>query len=166
MLNHAVLLLNQNYEPLSVCNVRRAVTLVFLGKAEMIEENSGWLHSVDYQIKIPSVIRLSRQVRVPYRRVVLNRRNLMIRDDYTCQYCGHKKLPLTIDHVIPRNYGGRDNWENLVVACQKCNNRKGNQTPEQAGLKLVRKPLKPHYFLYLHRILGVKDEHWKPYLFL
>ncbi len=166
MLNQAVLLLNQNYEPLSVCNVKRAVVLIFLGKAEMVEKNSGILHSINDQMYIPSVIRLSHFVKVPTKRILLNRKNLLIRDNFTCQYCGKKVQPLTIDHVIPKHYGGKDCWENLVVACQTCNHKKGNQTPEQAGMKLIQNPKKPHYFFYLHKIIGIKDDHWKPYLFL
>jgi 5-methylcytosine-specific restriction endonuclease McrA len=166
MLNRAVLLLNQNYQPLSVCNVKRAVTLIFLGKAEMVEKNSGSVHSVSYQMPIPSVIRLAWLVRVPTKRIILNRKNLMIRDNYMCQYCGRKTQPLTIDHVIPRHYGGGDTWENLVVACQVCNHRKANRTPEQAGMQLMQQPKRPHHFFYLQKIIGVKDEHWKPYLFI
>ncbi|OPX34162.1 HNH endonuclease [candidate division KSB1 bacterium 4484_188] len=166
MLNHAVLLLNQSYEPLTVCNVKRAITLIYLGKAEMVEKNSGWLHSVSMQVPIPSVIRLGRQIKVPRTRILLNRKNLIIRDNHTCQYCGKKTSPLTIDHVIPKHYGGKDTWENLVVACQACNHRKANRTPEQAGMTLIRKPQKPHYFFYLQKIIGVKDQQWKPYLFI
>jgi len=165
-LNQAVLLLNQNYEPLSVCNVKRAVVLIFLGKAEMVEKNSGILHSISTHIPIPSVIRLSRHIKVPQKRILLNRKNLMIRDNYTCQYCGKKVQPLTIDHIIPKHFGGSDSWENLVVACQICNHKKGNRTPEQAGMHLIQKPKKPHYFFYLYKIIGIKDSHWKPYLFL
>ena len=166
MLSRPVLLLNQNYEPLSVCNVKRAVVLIFLEKAEMVEKNSGVIHSVNAQMTIPSVIRLGRHIKVPQKRILLNRKNLIIRDNFTCQYCGRRTHPLTIDHVIPRHYGGKDTWENLVVACQACNNRKANLTPEQAGMKLISQPKKPHYFFYLHKIIGIKDEHWKPYLFL
>lgn len=166
MLNHAVLLLNQSYEPLTVCNVKRAITLIYLGKAEMVEKNSGWLHSVSMQMPIPSVIRLGRQIKAPRTRILLNRKNLIIRDNHTCQYCGKKTSPLTIDHVIPKHYGGKDTWENLVVACQACNHRKANRTPEQAGMTLIRQPQKPHYFFYLQKIIGVKDQQWKPYLFI
>lgn len=165
-LNQAVLLLNQNYEPLTVCNVKRAVVLLFLQKAEMVEKNSGILHSAYQEVPIPSVIRLSRQIRVPHKRILLNRKNLLIRDNHTCQYCGRRVQPLTIDHVIPKQYGGTDSWENLVVACQICNHHKGNKTPEQAGMDLVQRPRKPHYFFYLYKIIGVKYDHWKPYLFL
>jgi 5-methylcytosine-specific restriction endonuclease McrA len=166
ILNRSVLLLNQNYEPLMVCNVKRAVMLIFLGKAEMVEKNSGWIHSVSTQVPIPSVIRLAWQVKVPQKRILLNRRNLLIRDNHTCQYCGRRTHPLTIDHIIPKHYGGKDTWENLVVACQACNHRKANLTPDQAGMKLIRRPKKPHYFFYLQEIIGLKDEHWKPYLFI
>ncbi len=166
MLNRSVLLLNQNYEPLTICNVRRAIRLIFMGKAEMVEKNSGWIHTVSQEFPIPSVIRLSRFTKVPRKRIQLNRRNLLIRDDYTCQYCGRKTHPLTIDHVIPKQYGGKDTWENLVVACLACNHKKANRTPEQAGMKLIKQPRKPHYFFYLQKIIGVKDEHWKPYLFI
>ncbi len=166
MLNHAVLLLNQNYEPLSVCNVKRAVTLIFLGKAEMVEKNSGWIHSVSMELPIPSVVRLSRHIKVPPKRILLNRKNLMIRDNYTCQYCGRKTMPLTIDHVIPKHFGGKDTWENLVVACQTCNHLKANRTPEQAGMELIQQPKKPHYFFYLQKVIGPKDESWKRYLFM
>ncbi|MFN2126844.1 MAG: HNH endonuclease, partial [Anaerolineales bacterium] len=100
MLNQAVLLLNQNYEPLTICNVKRAVILIFLGKAEMIENNSGVLHSVSLEMPIPSVIRLARNVRAPRKQIMLNRKNLMIRDNHTCQYCGRRVQPLTIDQVI------------------------------------------------------------------
>ena len=166
MLNQAVLLLNQNYEPLTICNVKRAVILIFLGKAEMIEKNSGVLHSVSLEIPIPSVIRLARNVRAPRKQIMLNRKNLMIRDNHTCQYCGRRVQPLTIDHVIPKHYGGKDSWDNLVVACHSCNHRKANRTPEQAGMQLIATPKKPHYFFYLHKVIGIKDIHWKPYLFI
>ncbi len=166
MLSRPVLLLNQNYEPVSICTVKRAMILLFLEKAEMVEKNSGYIHTVNQTFPIPSVIRLLRRIRIPPRRILLNRKNLLIRDNYTCQYCGRKGGELTIDHVIPKHYGGRDVWENLVVACQACNHRKANRTPEQAGMKLIRQPKKPHYFFYLQKIVGVRDEHWKPYLFI
>jgi 5-methylcytosine-specific restriction endonuclease McrA len=115
---------------------------------------------------IPSVVRLARQVKIPHKKILLNRKNLMIRDNHSCQYCGKKTQPLTIDHIIPKQFGGNDSWENLVVACQVCNHKKGNRTPEQAGMELIQIPRKPHYFFYLYKIIGVKDDHWKPYLFL
>lgn len=166
MLNHDVLLLNQNYEPLTVCTVRRAVRLIFMDKAEIVEKNSGWIRSVSLKFPVPCVIRLSRKVTVPHKTILLNRKNIMIRDNYVCQYCGKRSHNLTIDHVIPRHYGGKDSWENLVAACQSCNHRKANLTPEQAGIELIQKPKRPHYFFYLQKIIGVKYESWKPYLFI
>ena len=166
MLNRSVLLLNQNYEPLTVCNVKKAIILIYLGKAELIEHNHGWIRSISTRYPIPSVIRLITYVRAPRKRIVLNRKNLLIRDNYTCQYCGRRTHPLTVDHVIPKQYGGKDTWENLVIACLPCNNRKANRTPEEAGMSLIRKPKRPNAFFFFQHFIGVKDEKWKPYLFL
>lgn len=166
MLNRNVLLLNQNYEPLAVCNVKKAIILIYLGKAEPIEKDSAWVRSVSTQIRLPIVIRLIRFARAPQRRIILNRKNLLIRDNYTCQYCGRHTQPLTVDHVVPKQFGGKDTWENLVIACLPCNNRKANRTPEQAGMKLLNPPRKPHHFFYFQHFIGIKDERWKPYLFM
>ncbi|GAB4332615.1 MAG: HNH endonuclease [Calditrichia bacterium] len=166
LLNQTVLLLNKSYEPLSICNVKRALKLLYLGKAEVVEQNHGLLHSARQTISVPSVIRLARYVKVPYKKVILNRRNLLIRDRSTCQYCGKKTPPLTIDHVVPKQFGGKDDWENLVIACQSCNHRKGNRTPEQAGMRLLRRPSRPSYYFYLQHIAGLDADRWKPYLFL
>ena len=166
MLNRSVLLLNQNYEPLAVCNVKKAIILIYLGKAEPIEKDSAWIRSVTTQIRLPIVIRLVKFARAPQRRIILNRKNLLIRDNYTCQYCGRRTHPLTVDHVIPKQFGGSDTWENLVIACLPCNNRKANRTPEQAGMSLLNKPRKPNHFFYFQHFIGVKDERWKPYLFM
>ncbi len=166
MLNKAVLLLNQNYEPLTVCNVKKAVILIYLGKAEIVEKSVLWLHSVNSVFPLPSVIRLVSFIRLPRKKILLNRKNLLVRDQYRCQYCGRRTHPLTIDHVIPKQYGGKNTWDNLVVACLPCNNRKANRTPEQAGMKLLATPKKPNHFFYIQYFIGIKDERWKPYLFL
>lgn len=166
MLDRSVLLLNQNYEPLTVCNGKKAIILLYLGKAEILEEDSGWVHSVNTKMRLPSVIRLVFFVKAPKKRVILNRKNLLIRDGYSCQYCGHRAHHLTIDHVIPKNFGGNNSWENLVVACLPCNNKKANRTPEQAGMKLIKKPKKPNYFFYIQHYFGIKDTRWRPYLFM
>ncbi|RMG69172.1 MAG: HNH endonuclease [Calditrichaeota bacterium] len=166
MLNKSVLILNQNYEPITVCNVKKAIILIYLGKAEIIERRPQWVHSVSFQLPLPSVIRLMVFVKVPRKKVLLNRKNLLIRDHFTCQYCGRRTHPLTIDHVIPRQYGGKDTWENLVVACLPCNNRKANRTPEQAGMKLINQPRRPNHFFYIQHFIGVKEESWRPYLFM
>lgn len=166
MLNRSVLLLNQNYEPLTVCNAKKAIILIYLGKAEILEKDSVWIHSVNTKIPLPSVIRLIFFINAPKKKIILNRKNLLIRDRHRCQYCNRRVNPLTIDHVIPRNYGGNNSWENLVVACLPCNNRKANRTPEQAGMNLIKKPKKPNYFFYIQSFLGIEDERWRPYLFM
>jgi len=141
--------------------------MLFLGKAEMIEKNNGeTIRSVRLCIPIPSVVRLGFYIKVPPKRVLLSRKNIIKRDGHRCQYCSANHLPMTVDHVIPKLYGGKDSWENLVCACIKCNNIKGNQTPEQAGLKLLKKPRTPNHITFLQRFVGISDDRWKQYLFL
>jgi 5-methylcytosine-specific restriction endonuclease McrA len=166
MLNKSVLLLNQNYEPLTVCNVKKAIILIFLEKAEVIENDTVFIHSVNSKMHLPVVIRLKRFARAPEKKIILNRKNLLIRDNHSCQYCGRKIQPLTVDHVIPKQFGGSDTWENLVIACLPCNNRKGNRTPEQAAMRLISRPKKPNYFFYFQNFIGLRDERWRTYLFM
>ncbi len=166
VLNRSVLLLNQNYEPLSVCGLKKAIVLIYLGKAEAIENDALLIHSVSTQMPIPNVIRLIRYARAPKRKILLNRKNLLIRDNHSCQYCGRRSHQLTIDHVIPKQFGGRDTWENLVIACLPCNNRKANRTPEQAEMRLLNPPKKPNPFFFFQHFLGARHESWRPYLFL
>ena len=166
MLNGSVLLLNQNYEPLMVCNVKKAIILLYLGKAEAIENDSLWIRSVNSKMHMPVVIRLKKFARAPQKRIILNRKNLLIRDNYSCQYCGRTGQPLTVDHIVPKQFGGRDTWENLVIACLPCNNRKGNRTPEQAEMKLLNRPKRPNHFFYFQHFIGIKHDQWKPYLFM
>ena len=167
MLSRNVLVLNQNYEPLSVCTVKRAVILLYLGKAEIIERYDGQtIHSISWSIPTPSVVRLGYYVRMPSKTVLLSRKNIVKRDGHRCQYCGESSGPMTVDHVIPKIYGGKDSWDNLVCACIKCNNIKGNKTPEQAGLKLWRRPKKPNQITFIQQFIGIEDKNWKPYLFL
>ena len=161
-----VLVLNQNYEPMCVCSSRKAIIMLFLQKAEMVEHDHGWIHSVNDAMRLPSIVRLSKMVKVPKRRVILNRKNVLKRDKFQCQYCGTLKPPLTIDHVFPRNRGGRDTWENLVCACPECNSKKGNRTPEEVHMKLMRTPKKPGYIFFIQQLVGNPDERWKPYLFM
>ena len=166
-LSRPVLVLNQNYEPLSVCTTRRAVVLVYLGKAEIIEALSGQRIRASCQnFTAPSVVRLGMYVKRPQKRVVLTRRNIVKRDGHRCQYCGQSRTAMTVDHVIPRNRGGDDAWENLVCACVRCNNRKGDRTPEEAGLTLRRRPRRPSHITYIQRFIGLGDQRWKQYLFL
>lgn len=166
MFHSPVLLLNQNYEPLTVLKLRRAVNLLLLGKVDLIEnDHSGSIRSINIKIPVPSVLRLKYYVQIKRKEIPLNKKNILKRDNYECQYCGKKGGQMTTDHVIPKALGGEDSWENLVCACVECNNRKGNRTLQTANIKLRKKPKKPSYFTFVLREIGKPDERWRPYLF-
>jgi 5-methylcytosine-specific restriction endonuclease McrA len=114
----------------------------------------------------PSIIRLSHYINVPYKKVVLTRRNILRRDAYKCAYCGRADLPLTIDHIVPKAKGGLDSWENLICACTSCNNKKGDRTPDEAQMPLRIKPFKPSHIMFIKTVVGKLDDNWKPYLYL
>jgi 5-methylcytosine-specific restriction endonuclease McrA len=138
-----------------------------MGKADLVlDDKRKNLHTVSQVFPWPSVIRLSRYINVPYKKVVLTRKNILRRDLYKCSYCGRGDLPLTIDHVIPRARGGVDSWENLVCACTICNNKKGDRTPEEANMSLANRPFKPSHIMFIKNVVGKLDETWKPYLYL
>ncbi|MBI5464115.1 MAG: HNH endonuclease [Ignavibacteriales bacterium] len=162
-----VLVLNNNYEPLSICNVKKAIILLWLGKAELIAAADGRvLRSVSTTMPYPSIVRLSVYVRVPYKKTVLSRKNILRRDGHRCQYCGRSEGMLTVDHIVPKARGGVDTWENLVAACVVCNNRKGDRTPHEASMHLMRKPIRPNHVMFIRHFVGSVDDHWKPYLFM
>jgi 5-methylcytosine-specific restriction endonuclease McrA len=166
-MNAKVLILNQNYEPMSVITARKAVILLFLGKAELIAAQDGkQVRSVAMAMPFPSIVRLSVYVHVPFKRIILSRKNILRRDGHRCQFCGRGDLPLTVDHVVPISRGGEDNWDNLVCACVDCNNKKGDRTPEEAHMALRRKPIRPNHVTFIRHFVGALDERWKPYLFL
>jgi len=146
--NRAVLVLNQNYEPLNVCNVRRAIVLVIDGKAEILETHDTTVNTARAKYPSPSVIRLVYLIKRPRPRVKLTRREIFIRDNFTCQYCGRQVSDLTLDHVIPRSRGGQHTWENLVSACKPCNHRKGGKTLSEAKMTLRQQPYEPTAGLY------------------
>ena len=166
LLSKSVLVLNQNYEPLNVCSVRRALILILRGKAQAVEIAEEVIHSVRQNFPVPSVVRLERYIHAPRRRVVLSKRNVFKRDNYQCQYCGGKEAKLTLDHVVPRKFGGQSTWENLVCACARCNNKKGEHHPEFVGLKLRSKPKRPNNVSFIRNFVGIRDHNWKPYLFV
>lgn len=143
LLNEPVLILNVNFEPLHVCDMRRAIALLMAGKAETILNGRGVIHSASAQFHLPSIIKLQYMVQRPRPRVSLSKREVLRRDNYTCQYCGRKGYHLTIDHVVPRHAGGPHRWTNLVAACSTCNRRKGGRTPEQANMQLLNEPREP-----------------------
>ena len=126
ILNRKVLVLNQSYEPLMVINAKRAIILVLKEKVELLEKYANSIRTVSASFDFPSVVRLNFYVRIKYKDIALNRKNLLKRDNNRCQYCNSPSIPLTIDHIVPRNKGGQDTWENLVAACVKCNTKKGN----------------------------------------
>ena len=151
-----VLVLNQNYEPLNVCNVRRAVVLLDRGKAELLVNGRGELRTTRLIFVAPSVIRLIYLVRRPVLQRRLSRREVFARDNHTCQYCGREGRGLTLDHVIPRFRGGAHTWENVATACISCNHRKAGRTPKEAGIRLLRDPRAPRpnpYYLFHRRPL-------------
>ena len=148
MWNTAVLVLNQNYEPLNVCSARRAVVLLDRGKAEILEEADRILHTPSKAFSLPSVIRLVYLIRRPRPQVRLSRREVFVRDRFTCQYCGKQTKDLTLDHVFPRHRGGKHTWENLVSACKTCNHRKAGRTPQEARMHLLREPFQPRADAY------------------
>jgi 5-methylcytosine-specific restriction endonuclease McrA len=168
-LHRPVLVLNASYEPINVCAARRAIVLVLKGVASTEEHSHAHVHSCRQTVRLPSVIRLLEYRRIPVQTRSLSRKNILLRDRYTCQYC-LDTLPsseLTLDHVIPRSRGGESTWENLVACCLACNNRKGNRTPEEAGLKLARspRPFSLHTSRHLMRMLARGEDKWRKYLF-
>ena len=168
-LQKPVLVLNASYEPINICAARRALVLVLKGVASAEEESSNAVHSARAAVRLPSVIRLLEYRRIPRQTRALSRKNILMRDRYTCQYC-HRTLPaseLTLDHVVPRSRGGETSWENLVACCHHCNNRKGNRTPDEAAMRLARspRPFSLHTSRHLMRLLAKSDEQWRKYLF-
>jgi 5-methylcytosine-specific restriction endonuclease McrA len=168
-MQNAVLVLNASYEPINVCAARRALVLVLKGVASAEEHAPCYVHSTRQAIKLPSVIRLLEYRRIPHQSRALSRKNILLRDRYTCQYCG-KTLPsaeLTLDHVLPRSRAGDSSWENLVACCNPCNNRKGSRTPDEANMNLYKspRPFTLHTNRHLMRMLAKGDDQWRKYLF-
>lgn len=142
-MNTAVLVLNANYEPINVCDTRRALGLLVTGKAMMVSNGRGYIRTARTTYPRPSVIRLQRMVHRPRPRVRLTKREVFRRDNYMCQYCGRQTTHLTIDHVIPRHRGGGHHWDNLVAACPQCNRQKGGRTASEARMLLRHRPAEP-----------------------
>lgn len=157
-----VLVLNTTFAPINICSWRRAVTLLFKNKAESVEASE---RKINGRFILPFVIRLKSYVPLPYNSVVLTRKNVLLRDNFTCQYCGSGGN-LTLDHIMPKSRGGEDSWENIVVCCVRCNNRKGDRAPEEVGLKLSGTPYKPPSMLYLQMTrLSNIPKSWFNYFF-
>ncbi len=165
------LLLNATYEPLRVVHWQKAITLWCQGKVEVVAHYDREVRSVSFSIKLPSVIRLLRRIRV--RRVAeyvpFSRANIYARDSHACQYCGDSfsTSDLTFDHVVPVAHGGRKDWENIVTCCISCNRRKGGRTPEQAGMRLIRHPRRPEKMPVFHIKFSLPNapQSWRDYVY-
>jgi 5-methylcytosine-specific restriction endonuclease McrA len=161
-----VLVLNASYEPINVCNVRRATVLVLKERAEILERGEGALHSERLTFERPCVIRLVRYVRVPrdVHRRKITRKAVLARDAWTCQYCGSRKSGLTVDHVIPRSRGGKSVWENIVAACAACNRRKGNRLPREIQMHPRKSPRAPGPTVFIQVATPKIPPAWQQYL--
>lgn len=185
MLNSAVLVLNRSYLPIHVTSVRRAFSLIYQGLARAIDHEyqtfdfESWMElaaareavetvgTVSGPIPVPRVIVLTAFDRIPKRHVRFSRINVYARDNFTCQYCSGRRprSELNLDHVVPRALGGKSTWENVVCSCLACNRKKGGRTPEQAGLRLRRIPVRPRWTPLVNLMLSsVRYKEWKPFL--
>lgn len=164
------LLLNATFEPLNLLSWQKAVTLMYLGKVEVIHEYERYIRGISVNIRQPAVIRLLRIVRGNHRQVKFSRRNIFVRDDYTCQYCGQRfdSKNLTCDHIIPRSRGGVMEWTNIVTSCNRCNLKKGDKMPDEAEMFPRKRPSRPNgfYLLMLHFGIKVLPDHWRDYVFM
>jgi len=161
-----VLVLNASYEPINVCTVRRAAVLILKNRAEILEEGDWALHAESLTLARPVVIRLLAYVRIPrdaHRRKI-TRRAVFARDRWTCQYCGHERGNLTVDHVVPRSKGGRSTWDNIVTSCAPCNRRKGDRMPRQANMVPARRPKAPSATIFIHVATPTIPAAWEQYL--
>ena len=163
-INSPVLVLNQNYQPLNICNARRAIVLVGVGKAELLVNGRGRIRSISRTFPIPSVIRLIYMVKRPLMRRRLSRRAVFYRDRFTCQYCGKETRELTLDHIMPRSRGGSHGWSNVVSACISCNHRKAGSTPAEARMGLMKEPKAPRPNPYFIFHLRPMLEEWKQFI--
>jgi 5-methylcytosine-specific restriction endonuclease McrA len=179
MVANGVLVLNRNWTAIHVCSLERAITLLVQGLAQVVDENfrtydfGSWrelsdyvetegnrfIHATSFRLMIPEVILLTHYHRVPPRAVKFNRRNIYVRDDFRCQYCGCRppREELTIDHVVPRSRGGRSEWENVVLACQSCNARKGSRLLAETPMHLARAPKKPNWINIVRHSLQAQN---------
>ena len=164
LLHAPVLVLNLNYVPINICTGRRAVVLVGKGKAELLENHRGEIRTVTSVVDVPSIIRLVYLVKKPFLPRKLSKKEVFLRDRFTCQYCGKKTQDLTLDHVVPRRQHGSHTWENVVAACTWCNLHKAGRTPVEARMVLHKEPRAPDpnpYLILQNRT--ILDE-WLPYI--
>ena len=166
ILSKKVLLLNSSYEPMTIVNGRKAILMMLSEKVDSIEKTEYYINSENLKLILPSVIKLKSYIYLKTKNIPLTRKNIIERDNYTCQYCGKYSKNITIDHIIPKVRNGKDSWENLVSACIKCNLNKGNKLISQTNMKLLKKPGKPSYIYQLQTHANKGNKSWKPYLFM
>ena len=163
------LLLNQGFEPIKVISWQRAISLLFLGKVEVLSEYDRDIRSVNLIIKVPAVVRLLRAFRRHARPVKFSRVNIYARDNYRCLYCGKKASisELTYDHVVPRSQGGLTEWTNIVTCCYLCNRKKGGRTPREAGMALLAQPNQPNWVPAVAIRISLRSipDAWRDYLY-
>lgn len=164
--NVTVLKLDSSFKPIGVISWQEAVVLTWLKKAWAAEWTDEWAHSAKEAFQIPSVIVLFRYIDEKFFDVACVRKNILLRDNFHCQYCGNrfKEEELTIDHVIPCSKGGQTTWDNVVAACRECNQLKGSHMPEDAPVKLLRPPKAPSYHSIIKKKIGNANSKWKEYL--
>ena len=162
-----VLLLNFTYEPLGIVDLARAVRLLFARKVEIVHRGEREIRTTSVAFPLPSVVRLLYFVKRHRNKVALTKKNVLLRDKYTCAYCGtHSGREMTVDHVIPRSRGGRSVWENLVASCSTCNARKGDRTPDEARMPLRRVPREPRFIPWVVVRRHTAPDEWVKYLAL
>ena len=183
-----VLVLNRLWQAINICSVERALNLLYTDHAQVVREDEGvfntfsfqeWcdlsatsaqdecVHTISFRIRVPRVIVLLFYDRFPRKEVKFTRNNLFERDRNTCQYCGvhFERKDLNIDHVVPRQRGGRTTWTNVVCSCVPCNSRKGSRTPEEAGMRLIREPRKPRWRPFIEIKMGrMIDASWRHFI--
>lgn len=184
VLSQPALVLNESWFAINTITVRHALRLLFTGAAKVIKPQTYEVHdfeswadlavahdedcikAVALRIKVPEVILLTHYNGTPNQTAIFTRRNLFKRDKNTCQYCGAKpgSSELSIDHVVPRSRGGLSTWENCVLACMRCNRRKGNRSPADVGLRLMKKPAKPKWSPVLEIPLGRVKQSWEHFV--
>ena len=164
--NAKTLKLDISYRPIEIVDAIEALVLCLIGKAQAIENYASEIKSVNKSFKLPAVIVLNRFVKFQFKIVSVHRRQIIARDNNQCQYCAKVFLSdkLTLDHIVPKSKGGKNTWDNLVAACKKCNQKKGNRTPEQANMKLICKPVKPKYNILKTISKNQISELWDDYL--
>ncbi|BDD01689.1 HNH endonuclease [Persicobacter psychrovividus] len=157
------LLLNADYSALAVCDSYKAFLLVYLNKAELVNQAEGeYLRTINHRYPLPSIIKLKNYVNVPFQKVILSKPNIFKRDNHQCVYCDETK-DLTLDHLIPRSKGGPSTWKNLVTACKRCNAKKGDRSIEQANMTLRHQPFRPSFLLMLKNTIKT-NKSWRQYL--